>query len=100
TRGAALGRANLVCEESSSCALQDIKVIWRQQPKVTGRGHFSHRIAFSPDGKWLFLASGDRQKMTPAQDLSNTLGKVLRLTLDGSPAPDNPFASRGSPADE
>ena len=42
-------------------------MIWRQQPKVTGNGHFSHRIAFAPDGT-IFLSSGDRQKMTPAQD--------------------------------
>ncbi|MFM5918013.1 MAG: PQQ-dependent sugar dehydrogenase [Novosphingobium sp.] len=69
--------------------------IWRQEPKVTGRGHFSHRIAFSPDGKYLFLSSGERQKFTPAQDLTNNLGKVLRLNLDGTPAAGNPFAGKG-----
>lgn len=100
TRGAALGKGTLVCAQADACTVEGLQVIWRQQPKVTGRGHFSHRIAFSPDGQYLFLASGDRQKMQPAQDLSNTLGKVLRLTLDGEAAPGNPFAERGSPSDQ
>lgn len=100
TRGAALGRGTLVCQQADACAVEGLQVIWRQQPKVTGRGHFSHRIAFSPDGQYLFLASGDRQKMQPAQDLSNTLGTVVRLTLDGEAAPGNPFAERGSPSDQ
>ena len=100
TRGAALGRGTLECEDHDSCEIRDLKVIWRQTPKVTGRGHYSHRIAFSPDGQYLFLSSGDRQKFTPAQDLSVTLGKVLRLNLDGTPAAGNPFAGQGSPTDE
>jgi glucose/arabinose dehydrogenase len=95
-----LGKGALVCEETDACRIDGLEVIWRQVPKVTGRGHYSHRIAFSPDGRYLFLASGDRQKMQPAQDLSNTLGSVLRLTLDGQPAPGHPFADRGSPSDE
>ncbi len=95
TRGAALGKGTLVCEEADSCRIEGFSVIWRQQPKVTGRGHYSHRIAFSPDGKYLFLASGERQKFTPAQDLSVNLGKVLRLNPDGSPAAGNPLAAKG-----
>jgi glucose/arabinose dehydrogenase len=91
TRGAALGRATLVLEGAPR--LEGLQVIWRQQPKVTGEGHYSHRIAFSPDGQYLFLASGERQKMSPAQDLGTNLGKVLRLRLDGTPAPGNPFAA-------
>lgn len=93
TRGAAVGRARLVLDGTPR--LERLQVIWRQSPKVTGRGHYSHRIAFSPDGRYLFVASGDRQKMTPAQDLSVNLGKIVRLLPDGSPAPGNPFASRG-----
>ena len=100
TRGAALGKGRLVCQQADACAVEGLRVIWRQQPKVTGRGHFSHRIAFSPDGQYLFVASGDRQKMQPAQDLSNTLGTVVRLTLDGETTPGNPFAERGSPSDQ
>lgn len=93
TRGAAIGRAKLVLGETPR--LEGLEVIWRQYPKVTGRGHYSHRIAFSPDGKVMFVASGDRQKLDPAQDLSGNLGKVLRLLPDGKPAPGNPFADRG-----
>lgn len=99
-RGAVVGRARLACGQPLSCTLADLKVIWRQQPKVTGQGHYSHRIAFSPDGRHLFVASGERQKMTPAQQLDNNLGKVLRLNLDGTPATGNPFAGKGSPADQ
>ena len=91
--GAALGRATL--SEGDAPALENLTVIWRQEPKVDGNGHFSHRIAVSPDGKYLFLSSGDRQKMDPAQDLSVNLGKILRLDLDGTPADGNPFADRG-----
>ena len=69
-------------------------MIWRQQPKLDGDGHFSHRIAFGPDG-FLYLTSGERQHFDPAQDMSGNLGKVLRLTTDGAPAPGNPWASRG-----
>jgi len=61
---------------------------------VSGNGHFSHRIAFGPDGL-LYLTSGDRQKFDPAQDMSGNLGKVLRLTDEGLPAPGNPWAAQG-----
>ncbi|MFM6930672.1 MAG: PQQ-dependent sugar dehydrogenase [Novosphingobium sp.] len=94
TRGAVLGRAKLV-RQGTTARLEGLEVIWRQTPKVTGRGHYSHRIKFSPDGKYLFLSSGERQKFTPAQDLTVNLGKMLRLTLDGKPAAGNPFASKG-----
>jgi len=100
TRGAVMGRGQLVCEDHDSCDIRGLDVIWRQTPKVTGRGHYSHRIEFSPDGRYLFLASGDRQKMEPAQDLSNNLGTILRLNLDGSAADGNPFADRGEPSDQ
>lgn len=93
TRGAVVARAKLVIGEKPT--LEGLSVIWRQFPKVTGRGHYSHRMAFSPDGKYLYVTSGDRQKFTPAQDLSVNLGKVLRLLPDGTPAPGNPFADKG-----
>lgn len=100
TRGAALGRGKLDCNATDNCSIQGFEVIWRQAPKVTGRGHYSHRIQVSPDGRHLFVASGDRQKQTPAQDLSNTLGTIVRLNLDGTPAEGNPLADRKGVPDE
>ncbi len=79
TRGAAVGRARLV-REGGKARLERLEVIWRQD-KTTGRGHYSHRLAFSPDGNWLYIASGDRQKMTPAQDPKSNLGKIVRLSV-------------------
>ncbi|MFN4134122.1 MAG: PQQ-dependent sugar dehydrogenase [Novosphingobium sp.] len=93
TRGAVVGRARLVLDGKPR--LEGLTVIWRQQPKVSGKGHYSHRIAFSPDGQYLFITSGDRQKMTPAQDLTGNLGKVVRLLPDGTAAPGNPLAEKG-----
>ncbi|QDP20587.1 PQQ-dependent sugar dehydrogenase [Sphingomonas xanthus] len=97
--GAALGYGTLDLADTAAPTLRDFKIIWRQQPKVSGNGHFSHRIAFGPDGL-LYLSSGDRQKMEPAQDLGGNLGKILRLTDEGQPAPGNPWASRGGVAAE
>ena len=95
TSGAVLGYGTLDLRNAASApALRDFKIIWRQQPKVSGNGHFSHRIAFGPDG-FLYLSSGDRQKFDPAQDMGMNLGKVLRLTDEGAPAPGNPWASSG-----
>ncbi len=97
TRGAVVGRGTLNCSQPMTCSIDSLTIIWRQDPKVTGRGHFSHRIAFSLDGQYMFLSSGERQKGAPAQDLSNNLGSVLRLKPDGSVPADNPFASKGGP---
>ena len=93
TSGAAMGYGQLV-DTGGTLSLKDFRTVWRQNPKVEGNGHFSHRMAFGPDG-FLYLTSGERQKFEPAQDLSGNLGKVLRLTAEGQPAPGNPFASRG-----
>ncbi|MXP25874.1 PQQ-dependent sugar dehydrogenase [Altererythrobacter indicus] len=100
TRGAAVGRGKLSCDGTTSCSIDGLQVIWRQTPKVSGRGHYSHRIAFSPDGQYLFISSGERQKKDPAQDLSNTLGTIVRLLPNGTPAPGNPFADRGGVSDQ
>lgn len=93
TRGAAVARAKLTLSDSSG-QLSELTVIWRQDPKVSDRGHFAHRIAFGPD-KHLWITSGDRQKFTPAQEMSGNLGKILRLNEDGSSPADNPFAEQG-----
>ena len=93
SRGAAVGRARLVTEGGAP-RLEGLQVIYRQQPKLSGRGHYGHRLAFGPDGL-LYISNGERQEFTPAQDMSANLGKIVRLRDDGSVPPDNPWASRG-----
>src|SRR3546814_19543818 len=83
-----------------SGAVRRLAVTWRQTPKFTGRVHYSHRLTFSPDVEYLFVTSGDRQKFDPAQDTSNTLGSIVRLNLDGSPAAGNPLADAGAPSNQ
>ncbi len=97
---AVVGRGQLVCEEHDSCRIDGLTEIWQQSRDGRRTGHYSHRIAFSPDGRYLFVSSGDRQEKTPAQDLTNNLGTVVRLNPDGTPAAGNPFADRGSPSDQ
>src|SRR5262245_25998010 len=92
TSGLALARARLTIGEGAA-SLDGLQVIWRDMPKGRG-GQFGAQIAFSPDGQYLFLTVGDRQRMTPAQDPNTEVGKILRLTLDGKPAPGNPMAGR------
>lgn len=92
-RGAAVARARFR-PASVRPKLENLEVIWRQKPKVSGNGHYSHRLAFSPDGK-LFITSGERQKQAPAQSWAQNLGKVIRLNADGSVPPDNPFQDKG-----
>ena len=96
TRGAAVARARLsVNNATGGGVLSDLQVIWRQEPKVAGDGHYSHRLAFAPDGAHLFITSGERQKFDPAQDMTSNLGKIVRLNEDGSVPADNPFATQG-----
>jgi glucose/arabinose dehydrogenase len=92
----ALARARLDIKPDSA-SLEDLNVIWRDGERGNG-GQFGAAVAFSPDSKYLFLTVGDRQRMTSAQDPNQPLGKILRLTLDGKPAPGNPMAGKtGSP---
>ena len=72
--------------------LTGLTVVWRASPTTTG-GQPGGRLAFSPDGKYAFVSTGERQQFTPAQDMSGTLGKIVRLNLDGTPAAGNPFAN-------
>jgi glucose/arabinose dehydrogenase len=82
--GTAIARGRLI-----GSTLNDVEVIYRQKPKVTGGGHFGSRIAFRSD-RTLYVTLGERQKFSPAQDLTTTLGKVLRINRDGTIPPDNP----------
>jgi aldose sugar dehydrogenase len=93
--GLALARAKLNVTKTSA-KLENFEVLWRQLPTGKG-GQEGAQVAFSPDGKYLFLSVGDRQRMTPAQDPDQPVGKILRLTLDGKPAPGNPnFGKTGA----
>ncbi|MEY4653072.1 MAG: hypothetical protein RI884_1653 [Pseudomonadota bacterium] len=87
----ALARARL---PAGSAGLEDVRVIFSQLPRVASPLHFGCRIVQMPDGH-LFLLLGERyHRMQDAQRLDNHLGKVLRLTSDGAPAPGNPFIGR------
>lgn len=97
TRGGAVARGKLTLDANGGGALSAVNVIWRQVPKVVGRGHYGHRIAFGPDGM-LWITSGEREKFTPAQDMKTNLGKLIRLNDDGSVPADNPFAKDGGVA--
>jgi aldose sugar dehydrogenase len=88
----ALAKAQLKIGKATA-SLENFKVIWRDGERGKG-GQFGAAVAFSPDGKLLYLSVGERQRMTPAQDPNQPLGKILRLTLDGKPAPGNPMAGK------
>ena len=92
----ALARARLAIADTTA-SLEGLQVIWRDGARGRG-GQFGAAVAFSPDRQFLFLTVGERQRMTPAQDPNSPLGKILRLTLDGKPAPGNPQAGKtGTP---
>jgi glucose/arabinose dehydrogenase len=82
--GTAVARAKLI-----NGRLQSTEIIYRQIPKVEGAGHFGSRLVFGRD-KSLFITLGDRQKFTPAQDMKQSIGKVVRIQRDGRIPADNP----------
>jgi glucose/arabinose dehydrogenase len=88
TASTALGRGRL-----EGMAIKDFTVIYSQKPKVEGPNHFGNRIVFSPEG-YIYLALGERFKFDPAQDLSNSLGTIIRIKDDGSVPDDNPFVNQ------
>ncbi|WP_174958888.1 PQQ-dependent sugar dehydrogenase [Halopseudomonas pelagia] len=95
--GAAVALARLVLDENGGGELEDLKVIWRQTPKMSGDGHFGHRLAFDDEGM-LWISSSERQEFDPAQDMTGNLGKMVRLNDDGSVPDDNPFTDQGEVA--
>lgn len=92
--GAAVLRARLDIADTGSAQLSESQIIWRQHPKVSGEGHYGHRMAFSADG-YLYVTSGERQKFDPAQDMQMNLGKVVRLYEDGRIPESNPWSDQG-----
>ena len=97
TRYASVIRGTL--ENLDKPQLTNIETIWTQTPAQSGKGHFSHRIAFGLDGTQhagkMFITSGDRQEQTPAQKWDMALGKIIRLNEDGTIPTDNPFQDKG-----
>lgn len=89
TSSLALARATLRIG-AGAASLENLQVVWHDPIKGKG-GQVGAAVAFSPDQKFLFLTAGDRQRFTPAQDPNQPAGKILRLTLDGKPAPGNPL---------
>ncbi len=74
--------------------LDNVQVIFRQQPKVKGPNHWGSRLVFMSYGA-LFVTLGERfEYRDKAQDLSTHMGKVVRIQTDGSPLPDNPFMNQ------
>ena len=96
--GAVVVRAQLDLEADQP-SLKNLERIWTQVPKLSGQGHYSHRIVFGQDGK-LWISSGERQAFDPAQDMQSNLGKVIRLNDDGTIPVDNPFVSQGGVAEQ
>ena len=94
--GTTVARARL---DLTAILLRDVTVIYRQFPKVNSSGHFGSRLVFDRSGH-LFITLGDRQSRAErgfAQDLTRGNGKVVRITTDGKPAPDNPgFSAAGA----
>ena len=87
-----VARARLALEDGGG-SLEGLEVLWRASPPVGRGGHPGQRIAFG-DG-YLWISSGERQQGTPAQDMQSTMGKIIRLNMDGSVPNDNPFVDRG-----
>ena len=85
--------------DEAKLAVTDVKVIFRAQPAMPSKrlgAKTGGRIAIAPDGN-LFMTIGDRSDSPPwdvAQQLDNHLGKIIHITPDGAPAPDNPFIGK------
>ena len=89
TAATALGRGTMQGD-----SLAGFEVLFTQDPWLANGLHFGGRIAFAPDGEHVFLTLGERFEFDPAQDLSDHMGTIVRLNLDGSVPDDNPFVGR------
>lgn len=89
TAGTSVVRARLGADR-----LEDVRVIYRQVPKVSSSSHFGSRIVFRNDGT-MFITQGDRASFrNEAQNLGSLIGKIVRINSDGSVPRDNPFVGR------
>lgn len=88
--GTSVARAKLV-EDAGSARVENVEVIFRQNPATGGSSHYGSRLVFARDGS-LFVTLGDRYSYRDqAQQLGSHLGKVVRIWSDGSVPDDNPF---------
>jgi glucose/arabinose dehydrogenase len=94
-RGQANGTSVAVARLSPNAErIDDVKIIFRQEPSYANAMHFGGRLVFARDGT-LFITLGERfALMDQAQNLSNHLGKIVRINLDGSVPRDNPFVGQ------
>ena len=89
TSGTSVARGRL-----GTAGLENVQVIYRQEPKVRSGGHYGSRLVFARDGT-LFVTQGDRQNQRPkVQDMTSTIGKIVRINPDGTIPADNPFVKR------
>ncbi|MGY4523224.1 PQQ-dependent sugar dehydrogenase [Pseudomonas sp. TE21394] len=88
--GTAVGRGQL---SSDRARLEHFSVIFRQQPKLSDGNHFGSRLVFDRDG-YLFIALGENNQRTTAQDLDKLQGKIVRILPDGEVPKDNPFVGQ------
>ncbi|MEO6819334.1 MAG: PQQ-dependent sugar dehydrogenase [Ginsengibacter sp.] len=86
----AVGKGRLSDDEKT---IENAQTIYRATPAFPSNLHYGGRVVFDKNG-YLFVSTGERSdiKSRPqAQFLNSALGKVLRITKDGNPAPGNPF---------
>ena len=90
TNGTTAIRARLSNDDRQ---LENVEVIFRQQPKVASTKHYGSRLVFDHDG-FMFITTGERSDRPfrgQSQELGSLLGKVIRLKSDGTIPEDNPF---------
>jgi len=88
--GTAVGRGRL---SADGAALEDFRVLFRQEPKLSSGQHYGSRLVFDRKG-YLYISLGENNQRPTAQDLDKLQGKVVRLNADGSVPQDNPFVGR------
>ena len=91
----AVARGRLSDDES---AIERSSVIYRATPAYDGNLHYGSRILFDSTGNLIF-STGERSDLETrpqAQWLNSSLGKIIRITTDGNPAPGNPFAGKNN----
>jgi len=89
----AIAKGSLSANET---ALENVTVIYRAIPAWSGTNQYGSRVIFDRTGN-LLVSSGDRSDpgiRGQAQELNSAIGKILRITTDGQPAPGNPFVGQ------